>query len=152
MSHTIVSCTVKPGREQENAALLRGVPEELATAQPAGMRCAVLQSADSRELDEAADRDEHAATFKEFELIGAYRTFDDPEHLASAGETGDAQTDAGRRAHRWLCGCPESGSIRGASPDSSNTSKRTMMVEHDRRGLSVDPSASVAPVQIASCR
>jgi quinol monooxygenase YgiN len=129
MSHTIVSYTVKPGREQENAALVLGVFEELAKAQPAGMRYAVFQSADSREfvhlytdegaapgtlqalsafqafVDGAADRHEHAATFKDFELIGAYRTFEDPDRLASADEppapastareTGDAQTGAG---------------------------------------------------------
>jgi hypothetical protein len=27
----------------------------------------------------AADRHEQTATFKEFELVGAYRTFDDPD-------------------------------------------------------------------------
>ena len=57
----------------------------------------------------AADRHEQAATFKEFELIGAYRTFDDPDRSASAigpvpatastaGQTGGAQTDALSRA------------------------------------------------------
>ena len=50
MSHTIVSYTMKPGREQEDVALIRGVFEELPTAQPAGMRYAVFQSADSREF------------------------------------------------------------------------------------------------------
>jgi hypothetical protein len=102
MSHTIVTYTVNPGREQENAALVRAVFEELATAQPSGMRYAVFQAASSREFvhlytDEgaapgtlqtlsafkafvngAADRHQRAASFKEFELLGAYRTFDGP--------------------------------------------------------------------------
>lgn len=43
MTHTIVSYTVNPGREQENAALVRAVFEELAKAQPTGMRYAVFQ-------------------------------------------------------------------------------------------------------------
>jgi quinol monooxygenase YgiN len=99
--HTIVSYTVKPGREQENAALVRAVFEELAKAQPTGFRYAVFQAVDSREFvhlytDDgtaagalqqlsafqafvagASDRHERSATFKEFELIGAYRTLDD---------------------------------------------------------------------------
>jgi hypothetical protein len=103
MSHTIVSYTVKPGHQQENDALVRGVFEELATARPAGFRYAVFQAADSREfvhlytdegaapgalqqlsafqafVTDAGDRQEHPATFKEFELIGAYRTFNDPD-------------------------------------------------------------------------
>jgi quinol monooxygenase YgiN len=130
MSHTIVSYTVKPGREQENAALVRAVFEELAKAQPTGMRYAVFQAADSREfvhlytdegaatgalqalpafqafVDGAADRHEQAATFTQFELVGAYRTFDDPDRPSSAGglapatagatgETRGALTDAG---------------------------------------------------------
>ena len=130
MRHTIVSYTVKPGREQENAALVRGVLEELAQAGSAGFRYAVFQATDSREFihvytDEgaapgalqqlsafqafvagAADRHEQPATFKEFELIGAHRTFDDRDRPASAnehakaistaaGETGAAQTNAG---------------------------------------------------------
>jgi hypothetical protein len=106
MRHTIVNYTAKPGREQENAALVHAVFEELAKARPAGFRYAVFQAADSREFihlytDEgaapgalqqlsafkafaagAADRHEQPATFTEFELIGAYRTFDDPDHLA----------------------------------------------------------------------
>jgi quinol monooxygenase YgiN len=133
MSHTIVHYTVNPGREQENAALVRAVFEELAEVRPAGLRYAVFQAADSREFvhlytDEgaapgalqqlssfqafvtgAADRHEQPATFTEFELIGAFHTFDDPDRPASvggpapatgstAGETGDAQTDA--RAER----------------------------------------------------
>ena len=103
MRHTIVSYTAKPGREQENAALVGAVFEELAKARPAGFRYAVFQAADSGEFihlytDEgaapsglqqlsafqafvagAADRHEQPATFKEFGLIGAYRTFDDPD-------------------------------------------------------------------------
>lgn len=128
MSHTIVSYTVNRGREQENAALVRAVFEELAKARPTGMRYAVFQAVDSREfvhlytdegaatgtlqalsafqafVDGAADRHEQAATFTEFELVGAYRTFDDPDQLVSAGrpapasatgETRGAHTDAG---------------------------------------------------------
>jgi quinol monooxygenase YgiN len=124
MSHTIVSYTVNPGREHENAALVRAVFEELAKAQPAGMRYAVFQTADSRQFvhlytddgaaagtlqalpafqafaDGAADRHEQAATFTEFELIGAYRTFDDPDQLLSAGRPAPASaTGESRGAH-----------------------------------------------------
>lgn len=97
MSHTIVTYTVKPGSQQENAALVRGVFEALADEQPSGFRYAVFQAIDSREFlhlysDEgaaagalqqvpafrafaggAAARHERQATFKEYELIGAYR-------------------------------------------------------------------------------
>ena len=109
MSHTIVTYTVKPGGEKENAALVRAVFDQLAMERPAGFRYAVFQAADSGEFvhlytDEgaaagtlqqlpafqafvtgAADRHEQPATVKEFELIGAYRTFDDPDQLPSAG-------------------------------------------------------------------
>ena len=108
MSHTIVTYTVKPGREEENAALVRAVFEELSRDRPAGFRYAVLQAADSGEfvhlytdegaapgalqqlpafqafLAAAADRHEQPAKFEQFELIGAYRTFDDPDHRPSA--------------------------------------------------------------------
>jgi hypothetical protein len=50
MGHTIVTYTVKPGRERENAALVHAVFEELAEARPAGCRYAVFQSTDSREF------------------------------------------------------------------------------------------------------
>jgi hypothetical protein len=100
MSHTIVNYTVKQGREQENAGLVRGVFEELAISRPAGFRYAVFQAFDALEFvhlynDEgpasgglqqlpsfqsfvtgAADRHQQPATFKEFELIGSYRTFE----------------------------------------------------------------------------
>jgi quinol monooxygenase YgiN len=106
MSHTIVTYTVKPGREQENAALVRSVFDELVEARPSGFRYAVFQAADSGEfihlytdqgaasgalqklsafqafVTGAADRHEQPATVKEFELVGAYRTFDDPDRLA----------------------------------------------------------------------
>ncbi len=109
MSSTIVSYTVKPGREQENAALVRGVFEELARTRPTGFRYAVFQMVDSGEfvhlytddgaapgalqqlssfqsfVAEAADRHEQAATFKQYELIGAYRTLDGGDHAASHG-------------------------------------------------------------------
>ena len=106
MSHTIVTYTVKPGRAEENAALVRAVFEELALDEPAGFRYAVFQAVDSGEFIHlythegaapgalqqlpafqafvagAADRHEQPATFTQFELVGAYRTFDD--HLPSA--------------------------------------------------------------------
>ncbi len=50
MSPMMVTYTVKPGREQENAALLRAVFEELAQTQPAGFRYAVFQLSDSRQF------------------------------------------------------------------------------------------------------
>jgi quinol monooxygenase YgiN len=109
MSHTIVTYTVKPGREQENAALVRAVFEELAQTRPAGFRYAVFQLPDSRQFvqlytDERAaagalqrlsafqafvaaaqDRHELPATFTEPELIGDYRTFADTDRPAAAG-------------------------------------------------------------------
>ena len=42
MRHTMVTYTVKPGREEENAALVRAVFEELAETRPAGLRYAVF--------------------------------------------------------------------------------------------------------------
>ena len=108
MSHTIVTYTVKPGRAEENAALVRAAFEELALDGPAGFRYAVFQPVDSGEFihlytdegaapgalqqlaafqafaAEAADRHAQPATFKLFELIGGDRTFDDPNHPPSA--------------------------------------------------------------------
>ena len=108
MSQTIVTYTVKAGREGENAALVRAVFEQLAERRPAGFRYAVFQAAESGEfihlyvdegaasgalqelsafkafVAEAADRHEQPAVFKQFELIGAYRTFDDPGPMAAA--------------------------------------------------------------------
>jgi hypothetical protein len=102
MTHTIVSYTAKPGRAPENATLVRAVFQELAHVRPVGIRYAVFQAAEAGEfvhlytdegaksgalqqlpafqafLTGAADRREQPAMFKEFELIGAYRTFDDP--------------------------------------------------------------------------
>ena len=96
MSHTIVTYTVKPGREEENAALVRAVFEQLSNDQPAGFRYVVFQAADSGDfvhlhtdegaaagtlqqqpafqafVAEAADRHAQPATFRQFELIGAY--------------------------------------------------------------------------------
>lgn len=101
MSHTMVTYTVKAGREEENAALVRAVFEELAQSQPTGFRYAVFQVPDSRQFvhlytDEGApsgalqqlssfqafvsgaqNRHEEPATFVEPELIGDYRTFED---------------------------------------------------------------------------
>ena len=103
MSHTIVSYTVKPGREDENTALVRAVFDQLSQEQPTGFRYAVFRATDSGEfihlytddgaasgalqqlpafqafVADAADRHEHPAVFTQFELVGAYRTFDDPE-------------------------------------------------------------------------
>ena len=50
MTHTMVTYTVKPGREHENAALVRAVFEELAQTRPAGFRYAVFQLPDSRQF------------------------------------------------------------------------------------------------------
>jgi hypothetical protein len=100
MRHTMVTYTVNPGREEENAALVRAVFEELAEAQPAGLRYAVFYLPDARKFvhlhtDEgdapglqelasfqafvagAEDRHEQRATVTEPELIGDYRTFGD---------------------------------------------------------------------------
>jgi len=99
MSHTIVTYTVKPGRAEENAALVRAVFDELAETQPTGLRYAVFYLPDSRQfihlytdggspagvqaLDSfkafvagAEDRHERPASFAQPELIGDYRTFD----------------------------------------------------------------------------
>jgi quinol monooxygenase YgiN len=108
MCHTIVTYTVKPGRAEENAALVRAAFKELANIRPGGFRYAVFQALDSGEfvhlytdegatrgtlqqlpafqafVAEAADRHEQPATFTEFELIGDYRTFDGPDHLSAA--------------------------------------------------------------------
>jgi hypothetical protein len=99
MRHTLVTYTVKPGREDENAALVRAVFDELAETRPAGLRYAVFYMPDSRQFihlytDEgsdsgvqaltafktfvagAEDRHEQPATATQPELIGDYRTFD----------------------------------------------------------------------------
>ena len=110
MRHTMVTYTVKPEREEENAALVRAVFEELAQAQPAGFRYAAFQIPETRQfvhvytdesgtpdvnlqelpsfkafVAEAADRQEQPAAFTHPELIGDYRTFDDPDRPSSAG-------------------------------------------------------------------
>lgn len=103
MQHTMVTYTVKPGREEENTALVRAVFEELAQTRPTGFRYAVFRAPDSRQfvhlytndgaasgaLQElstfqafvagAADRHEQPATFTEPELIGDYRTFEEAD-------------------------------------------------------------------------
>jgi hypothetical protein len=102
MRHTLVTYTVKPGREEENAALVRAVFEELAQTRPAGLRYAAFHLPESRQflhlyteegstsglqgLDSfkafvagAEDRHEQRATVTQPELIGDYRTFDDPD-------------------------------------------------------------------------
>ena len=99
MRHTMVTYTVKPGREEENAALVRAVFDELAETRPAGLRYAAFYLPDQRQFvhlytDEgsttgvqaldsfkafvagAEDRHEQPATFTQPELIGDYRTFD----------------------------------------------------------------------------
>ena len=112
MQHAMVTYTVKPGREEENAALVRAVFEELAHARPAdisllrrcgnaGLRYAVFHLPDTRQFvhlytDEgsttgvqqlssfqafiagAKDLHEQPAVFTQPELIGDYRTFEDP--------------------------------------------------------------------------
>jgi hypothetical protein len=107
MRHTIVTYTVKSGREEENAALVHAVFAELAQTRPAGLRYAVFYLPDSRQFvhlytDEgsptgvqqldsfkafvagAEDRQEQPATVTQPEVIGDYRTFDDPDGAASA--------------------------------------------------------------------
>ena len=99
MSHTLVTYTVKSGREEENAALVRAVFEELAKTQPDGLRYAVFYLPDSRQFihlytDEGSttgmqglasfqafiagvkEIHDQPATFTQPELIGDYRTFD----------------------------------------------------------------------------
>jgi hypothetical protein len=107
MKHTMVTYTVKPGREQENAALVRAVFEELAETRPTGFRYAVFQLPDTRQFvhlytDEggtsgglqqlsafrafaadAQDRHEQPAAFTHPELIGDYRTFSEPDDPAA---------------------------------------------------------------------
>lgn len=103
MSHTMVTYTVKPGHEEENAALVRAVFDELGQTQPSGFRYAVFRVPDSRQfvhlytndgapsgalqqlssfqafVSGAQDRHEQPATFTEPELIGDYRTFEQSE-------------------------------------------------------------------------
>jgi hypothetical protein len=97
----MVTYTVKPGREEENGARVRAVFEELTQTRPSGLRYAVFHLPDSRQFvhlytDEgsasglqqlasfqafvagAEDRHEQPATFTRPQLIGDYRTFDDP--------------------------------------------------------------------------
>lgn len=107
MRHTIVTYTVKPGREEENTALVRAVFEELAETRPAGLRYAVFYLPDRRQFTHlytddgsasgvqelasfqafvtgAKDRHEQPATSTQPELIGDYRTFDDPDRPSAA--------------------------------------------------------------------
>ena len=110
MRHTMVTYTAKPGREDENAALVRAVFEELARQRPEGLRYAVFQLPETRQfvhlytdegsttgvqelssfqafVAEAKDRHEQPATFSTPELIGDYRTFDDPDRPQPTRET-----------------------------------------------------------------
>ncbi len=103
MRHTIVSYTVKPGREEENATLVRGVFEELARERPDGLRYAVFFLPDTRRfihlytdegsgagvqglasfqafVADAQDRHEQPASASEPELIGDYRTLAHDSH------------------------------------------------------------------------
>lgn len=102
MSYTMVTYTVKPGRDEDNADLVRAVFDELADSQPAGFRYAVFHFPDTREFihiytdegspigvqalasfqafaAEASDRHEQPPTFTAPVLIGDYRTFNAPE-------------------------------------------------------------------------
>jgi hypothetical protein len=97
----MVTYTVKAGREAENAALVRAVFAELERKRPAGFRYAVFQLPETRQFvhlytdegsatgvqelasfrafaAEAKERHEQPAAFAQPELIGDYRTFDDP--------------------------------------------------------------------------
>ncbi len=121
MRHTIVTYTVKPGREEENAALVRAVFEELADTRPAGLRYAVFYLPDQRQFmhlytDEgstsgvqelasfqafvtgATDRHEQPATVTQPELIGDYRTFDDPDSIGRRRQLGGAVGDGSKRS------------------------------------------------------
>ena len=98
MRHTLVTYTVRPGREDENAALVRAVFEELAQTRPGGLRYAVFHLPDTRQfmhlytddgsptgvqglasfqafIAGAKEIHEQPATFTKPELIGDYRTF-----------------------------------------------------------------------------
>jgi hypothetical protein len=98
MSHTLVTYTVKPGREEENAALVRAMFEELARTRPEGFRYAVFYHPDARQFihlytDEGSttgvqgldsfpafaaggqEIHEQPAAFTKPELVGDYRTF-----------------------------------------------------------------------------
>lgn len=100
MRHTLVTYTVKPGREEDNAALVRAVFEELGHSRPAGLRYAVFYLPDSRQfihlytdegsttgvqalasfkafVAEAEERHEQPASSTQPELVGDYRTFND---------------------------------------------------------------------------
>jgi hypothetical protein len=105
MRHTMVTYTVKPGREEENIALVRAVFDELEQTRPDDLRYAVLYVPDSRQFvhlytDEgsptgvpglaafkdfvsgAQDRHEQPAVSTQPEVIGDYRTFDDRDRPA----------------------------------------------------------------------
>jgi len=133
MRHILVTYTVKPGRQEENAALVRAVFEELAQTQPAGFRYAVFYRPDAREFihlytdegsttgvqvldsfkafaDGAEDRHEQPATFAQPELIGDYRTFADPHRpapVASAQDNGATTVGAIARARIDIHASPE---------------------------------------------
>src|SRR5436305_78898 len=110
MRHTMVTYTVKPGREEENANLVRAVFEELAETRPDGLRYAVFQLPETRQfvhlytdegsttglqelssfqafVAEAKDRHEQPAAFTAPELIGDYRTFHEPDRHQPTKET-----------------------------------------------------------------
>ena len=99
MKHTMVTYSVKSGREEENVALVRAVFEELVRTQPAGFRYAVFHLPDTRQFvhlytDEgsttgvqaldsfkafiagAEDRHEQPATVTRPELLGDYSALD----------------------------------------------------------------------------
>ena len=107
MRHTMVTYTVKPGREEENAALVRAVFEELGETRPAGLRYAVFYLPDRRQFihiytDEgstsgiqdlaafqafvagANDRHDQPAASTQPQLIGDYRPVDDPDGRSAA--------------------------------------------------------------------
>ena len=100
MRHTLVTYTVKPWDEKENAALVRAVFDELGQTRPEGLRYAVFYLPDSRQFihlytDEgsttgvqgldsfqafiagAKEIHEQPAAFTQPELIGDYRTFEE---------------------------------------------------------------------------
>jgi hypothetical protein len=64
MRHTMVIYTVKPGYEEENAALVRAVFEELAETRPAGLRYAVFYLREPRQFARSTGPDGHVARSK----------------------------------------------------------------------------------------
>ena len=88
MRHTMVTYTAKPGRDEENAALVRAVFEELAETRPAGLRYAVFYLADSRQFihlytDEGSTSGLQALTSFQAFVAGAEDRHEQPARFTS---------------------------------------------------------------------